>query len=60
MPGTMEHEPHGKQQSRKAAASGWIGSALEYYRKTLLQRPLQPSEQLAFSWCAIFHPEDDL
>jgi MFS family permease len=22
---------HGKQQSRKAAASGWIGSALEYY-----------------------------
>ncbi len=26
-----EHEPHGKHQSRKAAASGWIGSALEYY-----------------------------
>jgi MFS family permease len=26
-----EHEPHGKRQSRKAAASGWIGSALEYY-----------------------------
>src|SRR4051794_26229891 len=25
------HEPHGKHQSRKAAASGWIGSALEYY-----------------------------
>jgi MFS family permease len=24
-------EPHGKHQSRKAAASGWIGSALEYY-----------------------------
>lgn len=26
-----EHEPHGVRQSRKAAASGWIGSALEYY-----------------------------
>jgi len=25
------HEPHRKHQSRKAAASGWIGSALEYY-----------------------------
>ena len=27
----MEHEPHGRRQSKKAAASGWIGSALEYY-----------------------------
>src|ERR1700750_3357111 len=27
----MYHEPHGQHQSRKAAASGWIGSALEYY-----------------------------
>jgi MFS family permease len=27
----VTHEPHGKHQSRKAAASGWIGSALEYY-----------------------------
>ena len=26
-----EHEPHGAHQSKKAAASGWIGSALEYY-----------------------------
>ena len=25
------HEPGGRHQSRKAAASGWIGSALEYY-----------------------------
>ena len=25
------HEPAGKHQSKKAAASGWIGSALEYY-----------------------------
>jgi len=25
------HEPRGKHQSRTAAASGWIGSALEYY-----------------------------
>lgn len=25
------HEPLGKHQSKKAAASGWIGSALEYY-----------------------------
>ena len=25
------HEPHGVHQTRKAAASGWIGSALEYY-----------------------------
>jgi MFS family permease len=27
----IKHEPHGSHQSRKAAASGWIGSALEYY-----------------------------
>ena len=27
----MTHEPPGRHQSRKAAASGWIGSALEYY-----------------------------
>ena len=27
----MDHEPHGRHQSKKAAASGWIGSALEYY-----------------------------
>src|SRR3954467_11725884 len=26
-----EREPHGRHQSKKAAASGWIGSALEYY-----------------------------
>jgi MFS family permease len=26
-----DHEPHGRHQTRKAAASGWIGSALEYY-----------------------------
>src|ERR1700739_2662146 len=26
-----DHEPHGIHQSKKAAASGWIGSALEYY-----------------------------
>src|SRR6202167_4143116 len=25
------HEPSGAHQSKKAAASGWIGSALEYY-----------------------------
>jgi MFS family permease len=25
------HEPKGKHQSKKATASGWIGSALEYY-----------------------------
>ncbi|HUL64247.1 MAG TPA: MFS transporter [Burkholderiaceae bacterium] len=25
------HEPGGRHQSKKAAASGWIGSALEYY-----------------------------
>ena len=25
------HEPTGQHQSRTAAASGWIGSALEYY-----------------------------
>lgn len=24
-------EKHSKDQSKKAAASGWIGSALEYY-----------------------------
>src|SRR6476620_7519543 len=27
----MEHEPHGIHQTKKATASGWIGSALEYY-----------------------------
>ena len=26
-----EHEPHGIHQTRKATASGWIGSVLEYY-----------------------------
>ena len=26
-----DHEPKGRHQSKKAAASGWIGSALEYY-----------------------------
>nr|WP_294551482.1 MFS transporter [uncultured Rhodopila sp.] len=31
MAGPMDHEPRGKHQSKKAAASGWIGSALEYY-----------------------------
>src|SRR6185437_2328056 len=31
MPDSPDREPHGKHQSKKAAASGWIGSALEYY-----------------------------
>jgi MFS family permease len=31
MTGAMEHEPHGTHQTKKATASGWIGSALEYY-----------------------------
>ena len=31
MASLTEHEPHGTHQSKKAAASGWIGSALEYY-----------------------------
>ena len=31
MPSPSDHEPHGRHQSKKAAASGWIGSALEYY-----------------------------
>ena len=31
MPNSLDHEPHGTHQSKKAAASGWIGSALEYY-----------------------------
>jgi len=31
MASATEHEPHGKRQTKKAAASGWIGSALEYY-----------------------------
>jgi MFS family permease len=30
--GTLtDHEPDGEHQTRKATASGWIGSALEYY-----------------------------
>src|SRR3989442_9127269 len=31
MASLTDHEPHGRHQSKKAAASGWIGSALEYY-----------------------------
>ncbi|MFO1142398.1 MAG: MFS transporter [Amaricoccus sp.] len=31
MAALAEHEPAGRRQSRLAAASGWIGSALEYY-----------------------------
>lgn len=31
MSSPTEHEPSGKHQTRKATASGWIGSALEYY-----------------------------
>jgi MFS family permease len=31
MASPMEHEPHGAHQTKKATASGWIGSALEYY-----------------------------
>ena len=31
MAALADHEPAGRHQSKKAAASGWIGSALEYY-----------------------------
>ena len=31
MASPTEHEPHGRHQTKKATASGWIGSALEYY-----------------------------
>ncbi len=31
MASVTEHEPHGTHQAKKATASGWIGSALEYY-----------------------------
>ena len=31
MSSAMTHEPTGRRQTRMAAASGWIGSALEYY-----------------------------
>jgi len=31
MTNALKHEPKGRHQSKKAAASGWIGSALEYY-----------------------------
>jgi MFS family permease len=31
MSNPSDHEPHGTHQTKKAAASGWIGSALEYY-----------------------------
>ncbi|MDF3831725.1 MFS transporter [Cupriavidus basilensis] len=31
MADTSDHEPHARQQTKKATASGWIGSALEYY-----------------------------
>jgi len=31
MSAALTHEPQGRHQSKVAAASGWIGSALEYY-----------------------------
>ena len=31
MANSTAREPHARQQTRKATASGWIGSALEYY-----------------------------
>ena len=31
MASPIDEKPHGSSQSKKAAASGWIGSALEYY-----------------------------
>ncbi|HTS23992.1 MAG TPA: MFS transporter [Casimicrobiaceae bacterium] len=31
MASAADHEPHGVHQTKKATASGWIGSALEYY-----------------------------
>src|SRR3954449_11745615 len=31
MASATDHEPHGRHQSKKAAASAWIGSALEDY-----------------------------
>jgi MFS family permease len=31
MASASDHEPQGTHQTKKAAASGWIGSALEYY-----------------------------
>src|ERR1043166_7556266 len=31
MDSSTQKNEHGKQQTKKAAASGWIGSALEYY-----------------------------
>jgi MFS family permease len=31
MASRTDQEPHGTRQTRKATASGWIGSALEYY-----------------------------
>ncbi|WP_407280483.1 MFS transporter [Aromatoleum evansii] len=31
MASMTEHEPHGEHQTKKATASGWIGSVLEYY-----------------------------
>jgi MFS family permease len=31
MASSTDHEPHGIHQTKKATASGWIGSALEYY-----------------------------
>src|SRR6202166_719867 len=35
-------EPHAKSQSKKAAASGWIGSALEYYDLFIYATPASP------------------
>jgi MFS family permease len=31
MANPLDHEPHARHQTKKATASGWIGSALEYY-----------------------------
>ena len=44
----MAHEPQSKQQSKEAGASGWIGSALEYY-DFFITRPRRRCSSLSSS-----------
>src|SRR3984893_5330415 len=53
MASTMEHEPHGAHQTKKATASGWIGSALEDYDFLIYA----PAASLIFP--QIFFPSSD-
>lgn len=53
MSDSQAHEPHRKQQSKEAGASGWIGSALEYYDFFVY------ATAAALLFPQLFFPQDD-